>query len=105
MTTPRTLREARSMITTIRGLSEPAPADLAGRVLADVGIGDHYTVVAGPIGPLMIAWGSDGITAVERAGDEMGFELSYSLQFGRSLTKVDRMPERLAHQIERSLAG
>ena len=29
MTTPRTLKEARSMITTIRELSETAPADLA----------------------------------------------------------------------------
>ena len=93
------------MITTIRELSEPAPADLAARVLADVGIGDYYTVVSGPIGPLMVAWGHDGITAVEREGDEMGFELSYSLQFGRTLTKVDRMPERLAHQVERRLAG
>jgi O-6-methylguanine DNA methyltransferase len=93
------------MITTIRELSEPAPADLAARVLADVGIGDHYTVVSGPIGPLMVAWGHDGITSVEREGDEMGFELSYSLQFGRPLTKVDQMPERLAHQVERRLAG
>jgi O-6-methylguanine DNA methyltransferase len=101
----RTLKEARSMVLSLRKLAEPAPPSLAGRVLSEVGVGDHYAQVSGPIGPLLVAWGSTGITAVERAGDEMGFELSYSIQFGRPLAKVDAMPAHLARQVERRLAG
>lgn len=93
------------MVTALRGLSEPAPHSLSARVLAEVGIGDSYAQIPGPIGPLLVAWGPSGITAVERAGDEMGFELSYSLQFGRPLTRVDVMPERLRRQVDSRLEG
>src|SRR3954447_24359404 len=105
MNTQRTLREARTMVTALRGLAEPAPRSLSSRVLAEVGIGDHYAEIPGPIGPLLVAWGRDGITAVERSGDEMGFELSYSLQFGRQLTRVDSVPESMKRKLEARFAG
>jgi O-6-methylguanine DNA methyltransferase len=105
MNTQRTLREARTMVTALRELAQPAPRSLSSRVLVEVGVGDHYAEVPGPIGPLLVAWGPDGITAVERSGDEMGFELSYSLQFGRALTRVDAMPEGMKRRLEARFAG
>jgi O-6-methylguanine DNA methyltransferase len=105
MSTHQTLKEARTMVTELRGLTQSAPPTLAARVMAAVGIGDHYAQIPGPIGPLLVAWGRDGITAVERAGDEMGFELSYSLQFGRPVTRVDAMPDRLRRQVDARLEG
>jgi O-6-methylguanine DNA methyltransferase len=93
------------MVTELRTLAVPAPPTLGADILAAVGVGDHYAEMPGPIGPLLIAWGPTGITAVERAGDEMGFELSYSIQYGRHLTRVDAMPERLRRQVGRRLAG
>ena len=77
------------MVTALRGLAEPAPRSLSAGVMAKVGLADSYTQIPGPIGPLLVAWGPDGITLVERAGDEMGFEMTYSLQFGRPVTRVE----------------
>lgn len=105
MSTNRTLKEARTMVTALRGLAEPAPRSLAARVLAQIGIGDSYTQIPGPIGPLLVAWGAGGITSVERGGDEMGFEVTYSLQFGRAVTRVDAMPDHLRRQVAGRLDG
>ncbi len=35
----------------------PLRSSLSARVLAEVGIGDHYAQIPGPIGPLLVAWG------------------------------------------------
>jgi O-6-methylguanine DNA methyltransferase len=52
-----------------------------------------------------VAWGPSGITEIERAGDPDGFELSVSTRLGRPVRRVDRMPERLASAVERTLRG
>ncbi len=93
------------MVEALHGLKEPAPDSLAPRVLAAIGLSDAYTQVPGPIGPLLVAWGPGGITAIERAGDDLGFELEYATRLGRPLRRVDAMPERLLRQVERRLAG
>jgi len=99
------MKEARAMVESLQGLATPAPATLAPRVLAELGLADAYTEFAGPIGPLLVAWGPHGITAIERAGDALGFELEYATRLGRSLRRVERMPDRLARQVERHLRG
>ena len=91
---PRTMKEARTMVEALRELEVAAPPTLAPRVLAAAGLVDAYTQIRGPIGPLLVAWGPDGITAIERAGDESGFILEYETQHGRPLRRVERMPER-----------
>ena len=40
-----------------------APAGFAGAILAKTGLSDAYATLASPIGPLLVAWGRDGITA------------------------------------------
>jgi O-6-methylguanine DNA methyltransferase len=65
----------------------------------------QWTQVEGPIGPLFMAWGSAGITLVERAGDAPGFELDVMLRTGRHALRVDRMPAELAGAVAGQLAG
>ncbi len=100
-----TMKEARTMVEGMRATREQAPPQLAGEVLAAVGLIDSWTEVAGPIGPLYVAWGRNGITAAERAGDASGFELEYRVRVGRPARRVPEMPARLAAQVERRMAG
>jgi len=52
-----------------------------------------------------VAWGMDGVTAAERAGDPDGFELEYATRLGHPVQRVPEMPARLAAQVEHRLAG
>ncbi|CAN5649790.1 hypothetical protein BH24CHL9_BH24CHL9_03550 [soil metagenome] len=99
------ITEAREMVMGLRAGRRRAPESLAGGVLAAVGLVDSWTEVPGPIGPLYVAWGAHGVTAVERAGDAAGFELEYVTSTGRPAQRVPRMPEPLARQMRRRLAG
>lgn len=66
---------------------------------------DAWAVLAGPIGPLFVAWGPAGVTLVERAVDAGGFELDVSLRTGRPVTRAAHVPRLLGRQISRQLAG
>jgi O-6-methylguanine DNA methyltransferase len=99
------MKEARMIVDSLQSQRSKAPPDLIGRVLSAVGIADAWTSVEGPIGPLFVAWGSDGVTAVERAGDPDGFETEYRLRHGRPVRRVPDMPGRLASQVRRRLRG
>ena len=93
------------MVEALRELEATAPPTLAPRVMAAAGLVDAYTQISGPIGPLLVAWGPNGITAIERAGDESGFILEHETQHGRPLHRVERMPERLTRAVDRQLGG
>jgi O-6-methylguanine DNA methyltransferase len=93
------------MVEALRELEVAAPPTLAPRVLAAAGLVDAYTQIRGPIGPLLVAWGTDGITAIERAGDESGFILEYETQHGRPLRRVEQMPAPLTRAVDRQLGG
>jgi O-6-methylguanine DNA methyltransferase len=99
------IREARVAIEALRSWRSQSPEGLTGRVLSAVGLADAWASVEGPIGPLFVAWGPDGITAVERAGDPDGFETEYRLRHGRGVTRVAEMPARMADQVRRRLQG
>lgn len=93
------------MVKGLRSTDAGAPAGLADAVMVEVGLVDAWTEVEGPIGPLFVAWGTSGITAVERAGDPAGFESEYELRHGRALERVPQMPARMRSQVERRFAG
>lgn len=99
------MREARQLVQQLRATGVEAPAGLAGSVLQAVGLVDAWTEVAGPIGPLFVAWGVNGVTAAERAGDPAGFELEYATRLGRPVRRAPEMPARLRAQVERRMAG
>jgi O-6-methylguanine DNA methyltransferase len=100
-----TIEEGRKIVSGMRATREAAPEGLEGNVLAGVGLIDSWTEFEGPIGPLFVAWGEDGITAAEPAGDGMGFEMEYETRIGRSLRRVPEMPPAMARRVARLLAG
>jgi O-6-methylguanine DNA methyltransferase len=83
----------------LRNLREPAPAHLAPAVLDRLGLADAYVEVEGPIGPLFVAFGSGGISLVERAGERGGFEEQFRATFGRSVHLVAEPPPAIARVI------
>lgn len=93
------------MVRGMRGLHEAAPDGLAAGVLAELGMADGYAVVEGPIDQLYVAWGPEGVIAVERVGDPMGFETEVQMRTGRPLTRMDRLPRDLGRKVRRRLAG
>ena len=93
------------MVKGLRTTEAEAPAGLADKVMAEVGLVDSWTEIEGPIGPLFVAWGVGGITAAERAGDPIGFESEYELRHGRPLHRVPQMPARMLAQVEKRFRG
>jgi O-6-methylguanine DNA methyltransferase len=107
LTEPRSLADARRAAGGLRGLRRRAPADLAERVLRQVGLGgdDHYVEVAGPIGPLFVAFGAGGISLVSRADDAGAFEDEFRATFGRPVRRVGAAPPAVARLIEARVWG
>lgn len=93
------------MVTTLRQLQEVAPERLGEAVLRDIGAIDSWTEFPGPIGPLYVAWGREGVTSVERADDAADFEARYTERWGRPVHRASELPPRLAGQLRRRLAG
>ena len=93
------------MVMAMRELQETAPEGLGAGVLAQLGMADGYAEVEGPIDRLYVAWGPDGVIAVERVGDPMGFETEVQLRTGRPIVRMDRLPADLERKVQRQLAG
>ena len=86
-----------------------APEGFAERVLAAVGIAlqatDSYAEVETSIGPVQVAWNSDGISAARSAGAAGEFERWFAGRLGRSVARTDAVPDRLARQVAEVIAG
>jgi O-6-methylguanine DNA methyltransferase len=89
----------------LAGLQVPAPPSLAPGVLADVGLADRYARFESPIGPLVVAWNGLGVSVVEAATDDAGFEEAHLARTGRAAYRAERLPDRLAVAIARRLDG
>jgi O-6-methylguanine DNA methyltransferase len=89
----------------LRSLRRPAPAGLLDVVLDRLGLGDAYVRVEGPIGPLFVAFGRDGISLVERARDAGDFEEMFRSMFGRQVRRIERAPELIERVIDARLWG
>jgi O-6-methylguanine DNA methyltransferase len=86
-------------------LRRPAPAEMADAVLDELGLGDAYVRVDGPIGPLFVAFGARGISLVERAEDAGDFEEQFLATFGRSVRRVERAPDLIQKVIDARVWG
>ena len=86
----------------LAGLAEPAPAGLAGRVLAAVGLADRVTLVDGPLGPLRILFTDRGVSGV--VPDER-WEEYVAHRATRPFAEVAALPPGLARQVARALAS
>jgi len=81
-------------------------AEPGGRAAPDPGLTvvAGWTVVAGPIGPLFVAWSPDGLTDVEAAGDPDDFELLLADR-GRAAHRAPGVPEAWAAVVHRAAQG
>ncbi len=89
----------------LRSLRRPAPAGLLDAVLDRLGLGDAYVRVEGPIGPLFVGFGRDGISLIERARDAGDFETTFRAMFGRPVRRIDRAPELIERVMDARLWG
>jgi O-6-methylguanine DNA methyltransferase len=89
----------------LRSLRQEVPSGLLEGVLGRLGLGDAYVQVEGPIGPLFVAFGRDGIALVERARDAGAFEETFRAMFGRPLRRVQEAPELVARIIDARVWG
>jgi O-6-methylguanine DNA methyltransferase len=101
---PRRL-PARLIVGGLRDLRETCPESVSDRVLAATRQTDSYAKMAGPIWPLVVAWGRDGISAIERTDDPGAFEAEYQARTGRPVRRVDAVPTRLARAVLKRIAG
>jgi O-6-methylguanine DNA methyltransferase len=87
----------------LHGLRADPPATLRPAVLERVGLADAYVAVAGPAGPLLVAYNGRGISATAPGADEAGFAERFAARFRRPLRPADRPPARLVAQVQRLL--
>src|SRR5438132_490853 len=89
----------------LRSLRTPAPEGFLNKVHDRIGLGDAYVRVEGPIGPLFVAFGRDGISLVERAdrSDAGDFEAAFRATFGRPVRRIDRAPDLIERVIDQRL--
>lgn len=99
------LATARAMVEGLRDLRETCPETVSDRVLAATGPTDSYAEMSGPIWPLLVAWGRDGISAIERGDDPGSFQEEYQARTGRPVRRVDAVPARLARAVLKSIGG
>ena len=85
-----------SVLRELRDTPEEAPPTLVGNVLKEVGLADSYAVTDSPLGPVVVAFGRDGITAVTPVvEDEVAFAAGYRARHGRAVVRVDALPAGL----------
>ena len=81
------------------------PSSVLPGVLARVGLQDTYWQQDSPIGPIYVAYGEGGVSAVRRASEATGFEEWYRTRFGRPVMQAARPPRALAEVVERRLGA
>ena len=85
----------------LASLAQPAPHGLAARVLTATGLTASYDVMPGPVGPLWIVWGVDGISAAIPVADE---EVVRDILEARGVEAVrGLLPEKLRDRVDRTL--
>jgi O-6-methylguanine DNA methyltransferase len=89
----------------LAGLREPAPPGLLSAVAAHLGLGEGYSEVDGPIGPLFVAFGPSGILLVSRAHDAGAFEEEFRSTFGRPVGRRSSVPVPVARAIDAYVWG
>ena len=91
----------REMATGLRGLRPEPPPTLRPAVLEQVGLADAWFTVAGPAGPLLVAYNGRGISATAPAGDEARFVAVFLARHRRPLRRAGEPPARLLAQLQR----
>jgi O-6-methylguanine DNA methyltransferase len=93
----------REMAAGLRGLRPEPPPTLRPAVLERVGLADAFVTVAGPVGPLLVAYNGLGVSATAPAGDEARFVARFLARHRRPLRRAGEPPARLLAQLRRYL--
>lgn len=101
----RSMVEDKFVTDALATLQQPAPAHLADGVMDRLGLGDAYVQVDGPIGPLFVAFGSRGISLVERVHDAGEFEEEFRATFGRPVRRIAQAPKLIDRVIRERVWG
>jgi len=88
----------------LAALRRPAPAHLAPEVIARTGLADRYATRPSPLGPVLVAFTSRGVSLVDLATDPAQFAAAYRERFGREVVPAEALPPRLAAAVDRALA-
>src|SRR6476620_1386065 len=97
---------ARQFVRELHALAETAaPESLLPAVLSEIGLADLYFSIESQLGPLLIAYNDQGITAVGRGEDGAAFVAGYAARSGRPLRTIPTPPVALSEAIARRLRG
>jgi O-6-methylguanine DNA methyltransferase len=100
------MSERRSLEEELRELGRlGAPATVLPAVLRRLGLGCWYSRVEGPVGPVFIAHGRDGVVAVRPAGEPEAFEAWCAGHLGRPVRPASELPRALAAAVASGLRG
>jgi O-6-methylguanine DNA methyltransferase len=91
----------RQILADLRTLGQVrAPASVLETVLHRLQLGDEYALLDTLLGPLYVAWNTEGISAVmrTRSGDE--FEARFRERFGRSIRTTREVPCDLGDRVD-----
>lgn len=113
-----TTATARTVVAGLRSLRTSTPPGfkdavleaLAQEALEEVSTDtDSYAQMSTSLWPLLVAWGDEGISAVERAdanGSDAGsFEADYRARTGRPVRRTREVPVRIRGQVLRRIRG
>ncbi len=89
----------------LAGLHTIAPATLLPRTLIAVGLADGYVVQDSPIGPVIVAFNGQGVSAVTAAMEPEAFEDRFRHEFGRRAYPASTLPPQLRRAVASRLAG
>ena len=85
-------------------LREPAPQGFVDTVLAATGVADRYVTRDSGLGTLYVAFNDRGVSALDIAEDDEGFETSFRERFGRPVVRTEDTPPSIARHLDRAIA-
>jgi O-6-methylguanine DNA methyltransferase len=77
-----------------------APAGLRTAVLAEIGLGDTYTMLDTALGPVYVAWNQRGVCAVMKTPTAADFEARFEARFGRVAQATTAAPPMRAGRFD-----
>lgn len=102
----RPISAVRQLARSLRELGDaPAPPALLAGVLTATGLGQAYAPFDTPLGPALVAYSSEGITALSLGLTPAEFEAAQRRRTGQPLRPATALPAVLRRALERRLAS
>jgi len=86
------------LLSDLRALREVrAPDRLLTAVMDELKLGDQYTSLESPLGPVFVAWNAHGVSAVMKTSTAEDFEARFRERYGRSVRSAPDDARRPPH--------